>query len=241
MQSRSIRTTKLGLCDGRRKRVLAIHIAGISDRRKSTLAVTSLTNANTANGSTVHADSRAITFDANGRLIVTSDGTIYARTNPQNDTGVWTRLSGNISAFESSTVAYDAVGKRLTTAAQDNGVTIQSARNSPLWNAVMGADGINVFRQRRDACSQRAGACSTQILKILDYLSNHPRRAGQLRQPEYVGLGFGAKVTCNGIECADAVAGANVDGGFFSPWVNNRVDPTRMAFGGTTSTSLRTR
>jgi hypothetical protein len=59
-----------------------------------TLTVSSLTDANTGNGSTVHSDSRAIAFDANGRMIVTSDGTIYARTNPQNDTGVWTRLSG---------------------------------------------------------------------------------------------------------------------------------------------------
>jgi hypothetical protein len=106
---------------------------------------TSITDANTANGSTVHSDSRAITFDANGRLILTSDGTVYARTNPQNDSGVWSRISGNISAFEVYKVAYDAVGKRLAVAAQDNGVTIQSARNAPLWNAVMGADGVNVF------------------------------------------------------------------------------------------------
>ena len=98
----------------------------------STLTFSSITDAGTGNGSTVHSDSRAITFDANGRMIVTSDGTIYARTNPQSDSGVWTRLSGNISAFAVYTVAYDAVGKRLAAAAQDNGVTIQSARNAPL-------------------------------------------------------------------------------------------------------------
>jgi len=105
----------------------------------------SITDANTANGSTVHSDSRAITFDANGRLILTSDGTVYARTNPQNDSGVWSSLSGNVSAFQVYSVAYDAVGRRLITAGQDNGVTIQSARNAPLGNAVMGADGVNVF------------------------------------------------------------------------------------------------
>jgi hypothetical protein len=88
----------------------------------STLTFSSITDAGTGNGSTIHSDSRAITFDANGRMIVTSDGTIYTRTNPQSDTGVWTRISGNISAFEVYRVAYDAVGKRLITAAQDNGV-----------------------------------------------------------------------------------------------------------------------
>ena len=93
----------------------------------TTMTPNSITDANTANGSTVHSDSRAITFDANGRLILTSDGTVYARTNPQNDSGAWSRISGNVSAFEVYTVAYDAVGKRLAVAAQDNGVSIQSA------------------------------------------------------------------------------------------------------------------
>src|SRR5262249_17441917 len=71
----------------------------------NTLAVSSITNLNTGNGSTVHADSRAITFDANGRLILTSDGGIYARTNPQNSTGIWTYLGGNISVSEVYSVA----------------------------------------------------------------------------------------------------------------------------------------
>ena len=92
----------------------------------NTLAVSSITDGNTGNGSTVHADSRDITFDANGRLILTSDGTIYARTSPQNDTGVWTRLSGNLSAFETGRVGYDAVGKRLITAHR-----IMGSRSSP--------------------------------------------------------------------------------------------------------------
>ena len=90
----------------------------------ATMTSNSITDANTANGSTVHSESRAIAFDVNGRLILTSDGSIYARTNPHNDSGVWSSLSGNVSAFETYIVGYDAVGKRLITAAQDNGVTI---------------------------------------------------------------------------------------------------------------------
>src|SRR5262249_40447815 len=43
----------------------------------NTLAVSSITETNTGNGSSVHADARAIAIDANGRLILTSDGTIY--------------------------------------------------------------------------------------------------------------------------------------------------------------------
>src|SRR5262245_11574568 len=195
----------------------------------NTMAVSSITDGNTANGSTVHADSRAITFDANGRLILTSDGGIYARTNPQNSTGVWTQLNGNISVFQVYNVAYDAVGKRLVTAAQDTGVTIQSARNAPLWNAVLGADGINTFvndvtlaaigRTAFYANFQELGGLARIILD----------KQGNIVSPNTAGFGFGAAVTCNGIPCADAVTGSH----FFSPWVNNRVAPTRMAFGGT--------
>jgi autotransporter-associated beta strand protein len=185
----------------------------------STMAVSSITDGNTGNGSTVHADSRAITFDANGRLILTSDGGIYARTNPQNSTGVWTQLSGNISAFEVYNVAYDAVGKRLVTAAQDTGGTIQSARNSPLWNAVQGGDGVNAFVNDRSLAMSGRTAFYTNSQFLL----------GSTRIIlDTQGNGNVAAVTCNGMPCNLAVGSW-----FFSPWVNNRVDPTRMALGGT--------
>jgi hypothetical protein len=173
----------------------------------NTLAVSSITDANTGNGSTVHADSRDITFDANGRLILTSDGTIYARTSPQNDAGVWTRISGNISAFEVSTVAYDAVGKRLITAAQDNGVTIQSARNAPLWNAVQGADGINAFVNdvTLAATGRSVFYANTQGLGFPARIIRDAQ--GNFVSPNTAFWGFGAAVTCNGIRCADAVIG----------------------------------
>jgi autotransporter-associated beta strand protein len=183
---------------------------------------TSITNANTSNGSTVHGDSRDIAFDASGRLLLSSDGTIYARTNAQNDTGAWTRVSGNLSLFESARVAYDAVGKRLTVAAQDNGVTIQAARNSLNWNATRGADGINAFVNDVTL----AGAGQTAFYGTVQNLDIPTRivldRQGNPISPD-------ANVTCNGgTACNAAVVGT----WFSSPWVNNRVDPTRMALGG---------
>src|SRR3984893_15803523 len=189
---------------------------------------TPITDGNTANGSSVHSDSRAITFDANGRLILTSDGGIYARTNPQNNTGVWTQLSGNVSVFEIASVAYDAVGKRLTTAAQDTGATIQSARNNPLWKAVQGGDGINVFVNdvTLAGVGQTAFYSNTQDLGTLARVILDAR--GNFVSPNTAVFDFGARVTCNGIDCATAVTGS----WFISPWERNRVDPTRMALGG---------
>jgi autotransporter-associated beta strand protein len=195
----------------------------------ATLTATSITDAGTGNGSTVHSDSRAIAFDANGRMIVTSDGTIYARTNPQSDTGVWTLISGNISAFEVYNVAYDAVGKRLAAAAQDNGVSLQPTRNAPLWNAVMGADGINVFVNdvTLAASGRSVFYANTQELGFPARIIRDAQ--GNFVSPNTSGWGFGAKVRfCNGSDCDTAVSGV-WDG---SPWVNNRIDPTRMALGG---------
>jgi outer membrane autotransporter protein len=203
----------------------------------STQTATSLTNGNTANGSTIHSDSRAIAFDANGQLIVTSDGTIYARTSPQSDSGTWSRISGNISAFEVYRVGYDAVGKRLAAAAQDNGVTIQSGRNVPLWNAVMGGDGINLFvNDVTLAASGRSVFYATsQNLGLPARIIRDTQ--GNFLGPQTGDWGVGAKVTCtlNGIhgECADLVAGANNPNFGGTRWVNDRIDPTRMAFGGT--------
>ena len=194
----------------------------------STLTFSSITDAGTGNGSTIHSDSRAITFDATGRMIVTSDGTIYARTNPQSDSGVWTSISGNISAFEVYNVAYDAVGKRLAAAAQDNGVTIQSGRNAPLWNAVMGADGVNIFVNdvTLAASGRSVFYANTQQLGFPARIIRDAQ--GSFVSPNTSAWGFGAAVTCDGTDCFAAVSGA----WFSSPWVNNRVDPTRMALGG---------
>ncbi len=50
--------------------------------------ITSITGANTSDGSSAHADSRAITFDANGNLILATDGAIYSRSQPQSNAGV---------------------------------------------------------------------------------------------------------------------------------------------------------
>ena len=197
----------------------------------------SITDANTGNGSTVHADARAIAFDANGRLILTSDGTVYARTNPHNDSGGWARLSGNISAFETYVVGYDAIGKRLITAAQDNGVTIQSARNAPLWNAVQGADGVNAFVNDVTLAASGRSVFYTSIFNLFQAARIIMDARGNVVSPNNVDFAVGTKVTCTHMathgECTDVVEGAAPDSGFSSKWVNNHVDPTRMAFGGT--------
>src|SRR5215831_21398102 len=108
--------------------------------------------------------------------------------------------------------------------------TIQSSRNNLLWNAVHGADGINAFVNdvTLAGAGQTAFYKNSQLLGftsriVLDAQGNQisPNTA----RPD---VALGANVTCNGGNCNTQVAGS----WFSSPWVNNRVDPTRMALGG---------
>src|SRR5215831_8090970 len=109
--------------------------------------------------------------------------------------------------------------------------TIQSSRNNLLWNAVHGADGINAFVNDVTL----AGAGQTAFYKNSQNLGVMSRivldAQGNQISPNTANpnTALGANVTCNGGNlCSTQVAGTY----FKSPWVNNRVDPTRMALGG---------
>ena len=71
--------------------------------------VETLTNLGATDGSTTHADARALAFDAAGRLILTGDGGIFVRTNPQG-AGAWSGLNtSSLSLREPYAVAFDFV------------------------------------------------------------------------------------------------------------------------------------
>jgi outer membrane autotransporter protein len=178
----------------------------------------------TANGSSPHADSRSLAFDGSGNLLMSSDGGIYLRTQPQSSSGVWQTLNTNgLSVFEAYGIAYDANSKRLAVAAQDNGVTIQSAPGSAVYNAVYGSDGTNVAINDKTLAAQGLSAAY-----VTDFSFNVARiilnSSGQIVSPNTTGTyGFGANVNFN-----RAVVGA----WFSSPLVLNKEDPTRIAVGG---------
>ena len=178
----------------------------------------------TANGSTAHADSRSLAFDGSGNLLMSSDGGLYLRTQPQSSAGAWQQLNNSgLSVFEAYSVAYDANSKRLAVAAQDNGVTIQSAPGSVLYNAVYGADGTNVAINDKTLAAQGRSA-----FYVTDDGFNVSRiildSNGHIVSPNTTGTyGFGANVNFD-----TAVTGAY----FSSPLVLNKNDPTRLAVAG---------
>ena len=142
--------------------------------------------------------------------------------NPARASGKQLNNNG-LSVFEAYGIAYDANSKRLAVAAQDNGVTIQSAPGSAVYNAVYGSDGTNVAINDKTLAGQGLSA-----IYVTDYIFNVSRiilnSNGQIVSPNTTGTyGFGAYVNFD-----RSVVGA----WFSSPLVLNKADPTRIAVAG---------
>lgn len=164
-------------------------------------------NGGTASTSSPHADSRQMTFDANGNLIETGDGGVTRRTNPGNNTGDWFSINGDIQVTELHSVAYDTNFDVIIAGTQDTGAVEQSAPGSTTWASVRLADGGKV------AVDDSTAGTSVRYLSS-QRLGNFTRR------------------TCNPA-CANvlpALAGAG-PAQFYTPLELNTVDPTRLLLG----------
>jgi hypothetical protein len=101
-------------------------------------------NGGTANTSAPHADSRAMTFDANRNLIEVGDGGVVRRIRPGNNTGDWFSINGNIQVTEFHSIAYDSNFNIIIGGTQDTGTPEQSAPGSTTWDTLAAADGGKV-------------------------------------------------------------------------------------------------
>jgi autotransporter-associated beta strand protein len=184
----------------------------------------SLTDDFTANGSTFHADARLLTFDPSGRLLVTSDGGLFVRSQPQSSAGVWSTLNtSTLSTYEPYRVAYDAVSKRLVVAAQDNGTAYQTRSGDPLYTMVNDGDGTNAAINDRTLPGRSVIYSSAQGLGDFSRVTIDAQGRQVAVKSFAVPEGF---PTLNFEPDDDPTAFA-----FFVPLVLNRVDPTRIAIG----------
>ncbi|HEV7240021.1 MAG TPA: RTX toxin, partial [Thermoanaerobaculia bacterium] len=94
----------------------------------------------TFNNSAPHADSRGLTFLANGTLVEVDDGGIYRRSNPSG-TGDWSSMIGNLQTAEMHDVAYDGISNMVMSGNQDTGTPEQTSVGGTTWNSVTTADG----------------------------------------------------------------------------------------------------
>jgi hypothetical protein len=96
-------------------------------------------------GTSPHADSRAMIFDATGDLLQASDGGIFRLVTPNApETRKWASVNGNMSDIEAHSAAYDPLSNVVFAGTQDNGTPIQITPGSLTWNTFQGGDGGNV-------------------------------------------------------------------------------------------------
>jgi subtilisin-like proprotein convertase family protein len=168
------------------------------------------TNSNSA----PHADSRAITFDANGNLLETDDGGIYRRTSPSG-TGDWFSVIGNLQITEIHNVVYDRVSNMIMGGNQDNGTSEQTSVGGTVWDQVTGGDGGDVSVDDDTSTTQSTRYSSFQYLGGL-----HRRIVDEAGAPS---SWWFTSLTVTG-------GGPNFTGQFTTPVELNRVDPRRILF-----------
>jgi hypothetical protein len=97
-------------------------------------------------GTSPHADSRAMGFDANGNLLQANDGGIHRLVDPNNrlSQSQWESVNGDIRPTEFHSVAYDPLSGIVFGGTQDNDTPIQSAPGEFTWTGLLSGDGGNV-------------------------------------------------------------------------------------------------
>ncbi|HVC16972.1 MAG TPA: autotransporter domain-containing protein, partial [Rhodanobacter sp.] len=132
--------------DGRYDSATGSTIEGVSAIRVAVNADGSITYAPltdnfTSDHSTVHPDARAFAFDAQGNLLMGTDGGLYYRTNPTSDNGVWRGLNNGRQALEIYSLGLDPNTGQIAVAAQDNGSARQMPTNRSIYQQIGGGDG----------------------------------------------------------------------------------------------------
>lgn len=103
-----------------------------------------ITHNGTARNTAPHADSRDMSFDANGDLIEGDDGGVYKQSSPIDGTGDWSSLNGNLNVAEIHSSDWDAVSNIIISGLQDNGITQQNFSTNNTWQNKLLGDGGDV-------------------------------------------------------------------------------------------------
>ncbi len=146
---------------------------------------TALTNDFALSGTAPHADSRVITFDPSGNLLMSADGGLYVRSNPQSNLGLWNGMNTGLQLLEAYKAAYDPVTGSILAAAQDNATPVQLVPGSLAWTAYTSGDGFNigVNSVSRRAQSESVLYLGNNGLSVARYIGSGPGKltaAGQL-------------------------------------------------------------
>ncbi|MDR3539028.1 MAG: autotransporter domain-containing protein [Acetobacteraceae bacterium] len=188
-----------------------------------TSTATAMTNNFAAGGTAPHADSRVITFDSAGNLLLSSDGGLYVRSQPQSSAGSWNGLNTGLQLLEAYKAAYDPTTGSIIAAAQDNGTATQSARGSLSWSDATGGDGFNIGVNSTSLAGRSVLYFGSNSVSMTRVIADGPGQVGSGAALNFT-VGGQALYRYEGLANADAIA---LSGQFEL----NRADPTRLAVG----------
>jgi hypothetical protein len=183
---------------------------------------------NGANATSPHADSRFMTFDANGDLLQTNDGGIVRLVSP-NSAGNrhWVPVQGNIRSAEFHSVAYDPLSNVTFGGLQDNGTAYQLTPGGFTGNELLGGDGA-VVGIDADQVAHLGTSIRYSSFQFLGSFNRTTWNAANMRISGFplVGLnitsGPGTGMTLFQFD-------ANIQ--FYNPFTINAINPTRMLIG----------
>jgi hypothetical protein len=185
---------------------------------------------NGANGSSPHADSRAMVFDADGNILHACDGGIFKLNNPNASTRLWSSINGDIKVTEAHSSSYDPVGKDFMSGAQDNGVSFQRTPGNFVWLQIAQGDGGRVAADAdqtahagtslRYYCTQNFGGFSRGTYDANGTLVGNSIGVGLM-----ITSGAGTGQTLGVFDQANLQ--------FTQPYVLNAINPRRMLIGTT--------
>jgi hypothetical protein len=194
-----------------------------------------------ASGTSPHADSRFMTFDANGNLLQANDGGIARLVNPNTPaTRSWVSLVGTnidsqspgIKSVEFHSVAYDPVSNVVFGGAQDNGVSYQipASPASPsgfTWNQLLGGDG-GVVGVDADQVSHTGESLRYTSSQMLGGFNRTTWDATNTMIGGFIDVGLNIKMP-DGTETLFQFEGDRIP--FYPPFALNAIDPSRMLIG----------
>ncbi|HEX8165654.1 MAG TPA: FG-GAP-like repeat-containing protein [Beijerinckiaceae bacterium] len=159
-----------------------------------------------------HVDPRDMDIDANGNLILGTDGGLFRLPTPTANTGVWSAIVGDMSVFEIHDLAYDHVSNIIMAGTQDNGTLFQLTPGGATWDHPGFGDGGDVVID--DVSLAGSG-------RSIRYFSSQ-NLSGWTRQ---------VYDSANHLVSTTSLASIS-DGQFSTPVELNNVDPTRLLVGG---------
>ncbi|HEX7932712.1 MAG TPA: sialidase family protein [Paraburkholderia sp.] len=179
-----------------------------------------------AQGTSPHADSRAMAFDTNGNVIQANDGGVYLLSNPNSAARVWSSLNGNVRPTEFHSVAYDSVSQTLIGGAQDTGTPMQSKKGGLTWSDFLQGDGGVVAI---DLSASHPG--NSIRYTSFDFLGNFNRSTWNASNTLVGGPTRLALQIVSGPGAGRTLFQADPNIQFYNPYVLNAIDPSRMLIG----------